>query len=275
VDGLEAAVRRVITASGSARAAVAAGRLGRLRRLLVDAGEPFYAASTMKVAVLLELYRRAWAGAPSLDEPVPVRNAFRSVADGSPFALDPAEDSEVGLYAEEGRAATLRELARLMIVRSSNLATNLLIDRLGGGPAVQATLDGLGIEGVGVVRGVCDERAFAAGVNSTVTASGLAMLLERIADGSAARPDACAAMTDVLAAQEFNEGIPAGLPPRTRVAHKTGWIASLYHDAGVVYPAGAPPYVLAVLTEGLDETSAGPALVASIAREVHDVLGTA
>ena len=80
-------------------------------------------------------------------------------------------------------------------------------------------------------------------------------------------------MLELLAAQEFNEGIPAGLPAGTRVAHKTGWVASLYHDAGVIYPYGVPPYVLSVLTEGLDERTAGPALVASIARETHAALG--
>ena len=273
MDGLEATVRRVIAASGAARVGVAAGRLGEPLAVSVAAHEPFYAASTMKVAVLLEVYRRTWLGALALDGRVTVRNAFRSLVGGEPFALDAAEDSDDGLYALEGEAVPVGELARRMVVRSSNLATNLLVDGLGA-EAIDATVRRLGVEGVNVVRGVGDDAAFAAGRNSTVTAAGLADLLERIADGSAAPPDACAAMLDVLAAQEFNEGIPAGLPTGTRVAHKTGWIASLYHDAGVVYPAAAPPYVLVVLTEGLDETAAGPALVAAVAREVHAVLAT-
>jgi beta-lactamase class A len=272
VNGLEAAVRRVAGASGAPRVGVAAGRLGEAPALLVDGDAPFYAASTMKIAVLLELYRRAWAGALSLDEPLVVRNAFRSLVDGTPFTLDPGEDADEGLYELEGAAVAAGDLARRMIVRSSNLATNLLVDRLGAA-AIDATVRGLGVTGVHVVRGVGDEAAFAAGRNSTVTASGLATLLERIAEGTAAPPDACAAMVEVLAAQEFNEGIPGGLPSGTRVAHKTGWIASLYHDAGIVYPVDAPPYVLVVLTEGLDETVDGPALVASLSRAVHDVLG--
>ena len=271
--GLEAAVRGIIGASGAARVGVAAGRLGGPPTLLVHASEPFYAASTMKVAVMLELYRRAWAGTIGLDEPVVVGNAFRSAVDGTPFVLDPAGDSDNGLYALEGVAVPAGELARRMIVRSSNLAANLLMDRLGP-PAVDAAVGRLGITGVRVVRGVCDDRAFRAGMNSTVTAAGLAMLLELIADGRAAPPDACAAMLETLSAQEFNEGIPAGLPPGTRVAHKTGWITALYHDAGVVYPVDARPYVLVVLTEGLNEAAAAPALVAAIAREVHASLGS-
>jgi beta-lactamase class A len=274
MGGLEAAVRGIIGASGAARAGVAAGPVGGPPALLIRAWEPFYAASTMKVAVLLDLYQRAWTGAISLDEPVVVRNAFHSSVDGVPFILDPADDSDGGLYALEGVSVPARELARRMIVRSSNLAANLLMDRLGAA-AVDAAVGRLGITGIRVVRGVCDDRAFAAGLNSTVTAAGLAMLLDRIADGSAAPAAACAAMLEILSAQELNEGIPAGLPPGTRVAHKSGWIAALYHDAGVVYPAAAAPYVLVVLTEGLDEAAVAPALVAAIAREVHGTLGSA
>ena len=272
MTGLEAAIGGLAAAAGARRVAVAAGPVGAPRTVLVGADEPFHAASTMKVAVLVELYRRASAGDISLDAPVPVRTDFRSLADGSPYVLDRADDSEFALYGRVGEDVPLRDLARLMIVRSSNVATNLLIDLLGA-PEIDGTVRGLGVGGVSVLRGVEDGPAFAAGLNNTVTAAGLASLLERIADGSAAPRAACEAMLEVLAAQEFNEGIPAALPRAARVAHKTGSIASLYHDAAVVYPPGGRPYVLVVLTEGLDETSAAPALVAGVARAVHRELG--
>ena len=267
MTGSEQAIRRAIRVSGAVRVAVAAGVVGEPRAVLIEADSEFHAASTMKLAVLVELYRRGSADDISLDAPVIVRNAFRSLADGSTFALDPADDSETALYAREGSAVPARELARRMIVRSSNLATNLLVDRLGAA-RIDATVRSLGVEGVRVLRGVEDGRAFEAGLSNTVTASGLAALLERIGDGSAAPPDACAAMLEVLAAQAFNEGIPAGLPPGTRVAHKTGSITRLYLDAGLVYPEGRRPYILVVLTEGLDEATAAPAVVAAIASEV-------
>lgn len=257
----------LVAASGARRVAVVAGPVGAPRRALVEPEAVFHAASTMKVAVLLELYRRAWAGEIALGEPVAVRTAFRSVADGSEFRLDPGDDTEGSLYGRVGEPVAAGELARLMIVRSSNVATNLLVDRLGAA-GIAATLRSLGVEGVRVLRGVEDGPAYEAGISNTVTARGLADLLERIARGSAAPPGACEAMLAVLAAQELNEGIPAGLPPGTRVAHKTGSIAGLYHDAGLVFPAAGPPYVLVALTEGLDEAAAAPALVASIARAV-------
>jgi len=266
---LEVAIRALIRGSGASRTAVAAGVVGGPRVVLIEADAVFHAASTMKLAVLVELYRRAWAGAVSLDGSIVVRNAFRSLADGTVYELDPADDSETGLYDRQGEAVTLRELAALMITVSSNLATNLLVDLLGA-QRIDATVRDLGVSGIAVRRGVEDGPAFDAGLNNTVTAAGLATLLERIADGTAAPPDACAAMLDVLSRQALNEGIPAGLPPGMRVAHKTGSITCLYHDAGVVFPVGRAPFVLVVLTEGLEETVAGPALVASIAGKVHE-----
>ncbi|MFN8628997.1 MAG: serine hydrolase [Chloroflexota bacterium] len=267
---LEPALRRLIEASGASCVAVVAGPLGGARTVRIEPDSWFHAASTMKVAVLLELYRRAWAGAVSLDEPLPVRNAFRSIADGFGYVLRPADDSELNLYLREGETVTLRELAFRMITVSSNLATNLLVDRLGGGAAIAATLDSLGIKGVSVLRGVEDDVASEQGLNNTTTAAGLADLLERIALHTAAPPEACEAMLEMLCAQAFNEGVPTGLPAGTRVAHKTGSITSLYHDAAIVYPTAGEPYLLVVLTQGLDERGAAPALVASISSVVAD-----
>ena len=237
-------------------------------RVALDADRSFHAASTMKVPVLVELERRAAAGELGLDDALVVRNEFRSIADGSSYALDPADDSETSLYGREGAAVPLLELARLAIAVSSNLATNLLVDLLG--PArITATMAALGAPSLVVRRGVEDDPAWRAGLNNEVTARGLATLLLGIARGDVVSSDASAQMLDILAAQAFDEGIPAGLPAGTRVAHKTGSIADLYHDAGVVYPVDGASYALVVLTRGLDEHAAGPALVADITRAVH------
>jgi beta-lactamase class A len=268
---LSDAVAGLIRTSGASSVAVVARRVGGPGAVAIRPDAVVHAASTMKVPVLVELWRRAATGAISLDEPIVLRNRFASILDGSPFALDPADDSERSLYGTLGAAVPARELARLMIVRSSNLAANLLIDRLGA-DAVDATVRELGVRGLRVRRGVEDGPAHAAGIDSTVTAEGLARLFELLASGEAVSRAASAEMLDVLAGQELNEGIPARLPPGTRVAHKTGSIPRLYHDAGVVFPDGAVPFVLAVLTTGLDEAGGGPALAASIAREVHAAL---
>jgi beta-lactamase class A len=228
----------------------------------------YHAASTMKVPVLIELARRVESREIAWNDPWRVRNRFASIVDGSEYTLSPADDSDSTLYAQEGREVTAGELARLMIVRSSNLATNLLIERLG--PArVNATSRALGADSIEVLRGVEDIKAFEAGRNNTTTARDLATLLLAIADGRAAGPDGTTKMLAVLEAQEFNDGIPGGLPPGIRVAHKTGEITATFHDAALVYPPDGRPYVLVVLTRGYAEREDAMRLMRDVARLAH------
>jgi beta-lactamase class A len=220
--------------------------------LLVDAHERMHAASTMKVPVMLELFRRADAGELALDGPVEVRNTFRSIADGSAYTLSAAADSDTEIYARLGQKLTVRELVERMITRSSNLATNLLID-LAEPARIAATLASLGASETVVLRGVEDGPAFRAGMNNTTTAYGLMKTLQGIAAGRAASPKATEEMLAILGRQEFREMIPAGLPAGVRVANKTGWITGINHDAAVVLPEGRRPYVLVVLTRGFQD----------------------
>jgi beta-lactamase class A len=243
------------------------------RRFGTDQDLVMHAASTMKVPVLLELYRRAAAGTIDLDASVEVRNRFRSIADTTHFySLVPADDSEHALYSLIGRRTTYRDLARRMTVRSSNLATNILIDELGA-TAVQYTADRVGGDGMRVLRGVEDGPAFRAGLNNTTTARGLANVLAAIARCDILPQRLCAEVVDILAAQEFTELIPAGLPPGTRVAHKTGWITGIQHDGAIIYPAGSPPFVLVVLTRGAADTLAARRVAADVAALAWHALG--
>jgi beta-lactamase class A len=217
--------------------------------LSVNPDRRFHAASTMKVPVLIELARRIDAGDGAWSDSIVVTNRFNSIVDGSSFRLDLADDSDSSLYALEGTSLPVEALARLMITRSSNLATNLLIARVGP-ERVNATAHRLGADSIQVRRGVEDQKAYDRGLNNTTTARDLATLLAAIADGNAASSVGTDQMLKLLLAQEFNDGIPAGLPTGTRVAHKTGEITGISHDAALVYPAGRKPYVLVILTKG-------------------------
>lgn len=227
-----------------------------------------HAASTMKVPVMLEVFRAADAGRLDLDQPVALTNSFASIVDGSPYTLNAADDSDPEPYAQLGARWPLRRLVHAMIVRSSNLATNLVI-ALADPRAVQATCEALGTRAMQVRRGVEDGKAFAAGLNNVTTADDLAILMVALARDTAASPAACAEMRAILAAQEFNDLIPAGLAPGTRVAHKTGQITAHQHDAAIVYPAGGTPYVLVVLTKGWAEAKESAAVIAEVARALH------
>ncbi len=265
--GTEAKVRAIIAASG-AEVAVAMRTLDGRAELLIEPDTPFHAASTMKVPVMIELFRQARAGTLSLDEQLPVRNEFHSIVDGSVYQLSVGDDSDKEVYETAGKTMSLRRLCELMITVSSNFAANLLIERLGVGN-IRATVTRLGAEGMQVLRGVEDGKAYAKGLNNTTTARGLLVLFERLAHG-AVDAAADAEMIEILKRQRFNEGIPAGLPPGTEVAHKTGSITGIQHDAGIVY--SRRPYVLVVLVRGLDDEKQGHALIASIARAVEEAV---
>jgi beta-lactamase class A len=238
------------------------------QRLSLAADTVFHAASTMKIPVMIEVLRRSQEGAFTLGQPVLLINEFRSLADGSPFSLSPGDDSDSSLYLRVGQRVPVSELLRLMITRSSNLATNELIE-LVGAAHVTAAARALGAARTHVLRGVEDQKAFDAGLINTTTAGDLATLLAQIENGAVLSPASSALMRDILLAQEFNDKIPAGLPPGTRVAHKTGEITAVSHDAAIVYPQGRKPYVLVVLTRGIRDGKASSRLIADISRLVY------
>ena len=181
---LEAKIRALVAASGAETAAVAFRDLQTGRELSINPNVSFHAASTMKVPVMLEVYRQAREGRLSLDERLAVRNEFKSIADGSTFSVSPADDSEQTLYRRVGGTETVRELLRLMITESSNLATNIVIERVT--PArVMELMRRMGARDMRVLRGVEDGKAFERGLNNTTTARDLLVLLRAIAEGRA------------------------------------------------------------------------------------------
>ena len=253
-------------AASHADVAVAFRTLDGKSEWLHNADLSFHAASTMKVPVMIELFRQVKEGKLHLDDPLPVRNEFHSLVDGSPFHLDPTDDSETNLYKTEGQARTLSQLCELMITVSSNLATNLLIEKLGI-ENIRKTVHGLGADGMNVLRGVEDNKAYEKGLNNTTTARGLQILLLAIAEGRAVDPASSSQMVDILKRQRFNEAIPAGLPPGTPVAHKTGELTKIHHDAALVY--GPRPFVLVILVRGMEEGKDSSVLMAEVTRELY------
>jgi beta-lactamase class A len=263
---LRAQIETLIRASG-AEAAVAFATLDGRETLLINEDTVFHAASTMKVPVMVELFRQAAAGSFSLDDRIPVVNEFTSVVDGSPYALTVDADSDADIYKAIGTERSYRELCEAMITVSSNLATNVLINRLGA-DRVAETMKSYGAEAMVVRRGVEDNKAFAAGLNNTVTAKGFLAILTAIGKGKAVSAEASDGMTAILKRQTFRAGIPAGLPPGIEVGHKTGTITQIHHDGGIVF--AARPYVLVVLTRGFADEKVSDVLIAQISKLVYD-----
>lgn len=263
-------IERIVARQGDKRLiGVAYRHLGTGASFSLHDRERFHAASTMKVPVMMAFFDAVDRGAFRLDEPIQIRNEFHSIMDGSTFVLDPAEDGDPDLYQAAGQTRPLEEMIRRMIVRSSNLATNLLIEKIGASTVMDLMrrIEALDIR---VLRGVEDEKAFAAGMNNAVTAHDLLLALETIANGTAFSKASSERMIDILKAQEFNEKIPAGLPPGTPVAHKTGDITGVHHDAAIVFPPGEQPYVLVVLTAGFQDEKEADRVIAEISRTVWE-----
>jgi beta-lactamase class A len=229
-----------------------------------------HAASTMKLAVLLGVFRQISRGELTLDAPVHVRNRFTSIVNQQPFMLDLARDADPNVYSNLGKMMTVRDLSYWMITTSSNLATNLLIEVIGVS-TVQRALDELEIHGVKVLRGVEDQAAFDAGLNNEVTANGLLRLLRVICEEKAYTHSCSHEMLKIMLEQQYRSGIPAGLPKAARVAHKTGNISTVHHDAGIVYLEDRKPYVLVVLTK-FDHKTGRTGAVAEVSRDIYSTL---
>jgi beta-lactamase class A len=233
----------------------------------IDADLRMHAASTMKVPVMMRLYLDQAEGTRTLDDPVMVTRTFRSIVDGSPFDLPADSDSDTTFYGRVGDRVPARDLLDRMITWSSNLSTNILIQEVDA-RRVTAMLREMGADSMEVLRGVEDLKAFEAGLSNTATARDLGIVMAQVATGDRFRASDREEMLAVLERQHFRENIPAGLPAGTRVANKTGWITAHNHDAAVVFPPDAPPYVLAVMVRGIESQEEAAALVARLSERV-------
>jgi beta-lactamase class A len=232
----------------------------------------FHAASTIKVPILLGVFAAIDRGDLLPHSRVHVRNRFLSVVEDVPFRVESGRDANSAVHNAIGKMMRVDELAYHMITTSSNLATNLLLGVVGA-KAVNQTLKELGVDGgIELERGVEDELAFEKGINNMVTADGLLRILVLLSQGKAFSPALSRRMMDILHGQEFNQGIPARLPKGTRVAHKTGEISTVAHDAGVIYLPKRKPYVLVVLTEWDPAGSGRSKTIAAISHTIYEFL---
>lgn len=240
-------------------------------KLFLNEKVMFHAASTMKVPVMIEVYKQSREGRFLLDDSVVVKNECKSIVDGSTYELDLKDDSDDSMYKRLGLRASIRELLRQMITVSSNLATNILMD-LVGAHNVTATMRSLGAADIEVLRGVEDGKAFEKGLNNRTSALDLLLIMKAIFRGDAVDSAASQEMLGILLDQKFNDLIPALLPPDVHVAHKTGSITGVEHDSGIVFLPDGRKYVVVILSKDLKDVDAGKKAIALVSRRIYDFM---
>ncbi len=270
MEAIRKEVEKVVTSYG-AEVGLSFHDLESGRRLEINERTVMHAASLMKVPVMIEVFRRVDRQELNLEQKVVVKNSFRSLADGSLFSLSQEDDSDPEFYSYVGREVPLKELVSRMITVSSNLATNILVDMVRP-EAVMKTMLELGVENMKILRGVEDAKAYEQGLNNVTDARDMRLVLEAIVEGRAASQASCTAMLEILKAQQFREGIPAGLPPEVKVGNKTGAITRVAHDAAIVFPPGRKPYVLVILTRGLEKEEDAQRLIATLSGVLYQCL---
>jgi beta-lactamase class A len=249
--------------------ALAYKNLASGEEILINEKINFHAASTMKTPVLIEAYKHAKGGKFSIDDSLIIKNEFKSIVDGSAYSLNPKDDSETDLYKKAGKKVKIYDLLYQMIIQSSNLATNIIIDLVGAQNA-NKTMREMGAMDIQVLRGVEDNKAFRAGLNNTTTAYDQMLIFTQMAQGHVVDKQSSDAMIDILLDQKFNDKIPAKLPKKVKVAHKTGWITGVNHDAGIVILPDGRKYVLVLLSKELQDDKAAVKSMAKVSKMIYD-----
>jgi beta-lactamase class A len=236
--------------------------------LLINENEIFHAASTMKTPVMIEAFNQENEGILSLSDSVLVKNSFKSIVDSSLFQLEIGRDSGEKLYDFIGDKKPLYSLVYDMIIHSSNLATNLVVENLGAKNITQ-TMRKLGAANINILRGVEDMKAYEAGLSNTTTALDLLVLYEKIALGQAISEHASQQMTQILLDQKHNSIIPALLPGNVKVAHKTGSISGVRHDSGIIILPDGQKYILILLSKNLENPQKSITALAQISQLIY------
>lgn len=239
--------------------------------IMINVNESFHAASTMKVPVMIELYKQQYQGLINLNDSILLTNEFKSIVDGSLYRMDIGDDSDDVIYNKIGTKQTLYDLMIPMITISSNLATNVLIEIVNAKKTTESMRE-LGADKIEVLRGVEDQKAFDLGLSNSTTAKDLLIIMKAIADGSAGKKEDCEAMLSILKDQEWNDMIPKYLPQDVEVAHKTGSITGVHHDAAIVYLPERTSYILVLMSKNLKDFDKGTDKLAKISKSIYDYM---
>ncbi|WP_282018775.1 serine hydrolase [Salegentibacter mishustinae] len=237
--------------------------------ILINAHENFHAASTMKTPVMIEVFKQASEEKFSLQDSLVIKNDFKSILDGSSYSMELGRDSGEHLYEQIGQKRSIEALVTDMIIYSSNLATNIIIE-LVDAKNVNKTMREMGARDINVLRGVEDMKAYEAGLSNSTTAYDLMLIFEALANGKAVNAEADKEMLHILQQQKHTDLIPALLPENLKIANKTGWITGVHHDSALIELPDGEKYVLVLLSKNMKDMEAGTKMLAKVSKLIYD-----
>ena len=237
--------------------------------ILLNAHEDFHAASTMKTPVMIEVFKQASEGKFSLQDSLVIKNEFKSILDGSSYSMELGRDSGEHLYEQIGQKRSIEALVTDMIIYSSNLATNIIIE-LVHAKNVNKTMREMGAMDINVLRGVEDMKAYEAGLSNSTTAYDLMLIFEALAQGKAVNAEADKEMLHILQQQKHTDLIPALLPENLKIANKTGWITGVHHDSALIELPDGEKYVLVLLSKNMKDMEAGSKMLSEVSKLIYD-----
>ena len=219
-----------------------------------DADRQLPSASTIKIPIMIEAYRSFLLGKLDLDSKVDVSNT-----DKVDFSIISSMNTD---------QYTVRDLIVLMMSISDNTATNVLIDILGM-KNINSTIESLGLKGTVLQRKMMDFEAARQGRQNLTTPEDMISIFEKLYRNSILTPEACREMLSIMSIVIGRDFMIRELPVGIKVAHKTGELDGINHDAGIVYgPAG--DYALGIFATGLKDNIAGRKYIARLSREIFE-----
>jgi beta-lactamase class A len=220
--------------------------------------EEFFTASTIKLPVMVAVYRKVDEGELSLSQMIEIKE----------------EDWAAGAgwlqWERAGTRQTVGDLLLLMMTQSDNVATNALVRTVGGADHINEVARSLGAENTLLYQKVSSERAAIPQLDNRSTPRDMATMLQKIADGEAASEKSCGYMIDLMDLNELDWWLDAGLPANVYAANKAGWLYEVYDDVGIV-KAGDRPYVVAIMSKyGSGDVDQGQVLIEELSRTVWE-----
>lgn len=216
----------------------------------------FPSASTIKLVVMTEILNQVKAGKHSLNELIEITNKIKTGGDGILKELN------------SGNKYTLKEIILLMIILSDNTAANILID-MAGMNNVNKMAANLGMRHTKLQRRMMDSAAAKAGRENLTCAEDLFTFFELLYNNKILDEKCSRLMLDILKKQQVKGRLDLYLPDDMVIAHKTGDLDRLEHNAGIVYLKNCT-YIICILTNETTTNKDGREIIGKISKAVYD-----